>query len=59
MASTFQKRQKEIKRQEKQRMKEERRAQKKLEKRSGKEDSSEELTVLTEPQPLPEFEPQN
>jgi hypothetical protein len=34
MAITFQKRQKEIKRLEKQRMKEERRAQKKLEKRA-------------------------
>jgi hypothetical protein len=35
--STFQKRQKEMKRQEKQRMKAERRAQKKLEPRSGNE----------------------
>jgi hypothetical protein len=37
MASTFQKRQKEMKRQEKQRMKAERRAQRKLEKSSAPE----------------------
>jgi hypothetical protein len=37
MAITFQKRQKEMKRLEKQRMKEERRAQKKLEKRAKEE----------------------
>lgn len=43
MSITFQKRQKEMKRQEKQRMKEERRAQKKLEKRAkaqGTEDGT-------------------
>ncbi|MGB9431079.1 MAG: hypothetical protein WBQ89_02450 [Candidatus Acidiferrum sp.] len=41
MAITFQKRQKEMKRLEKQRMKEERRAQKKLEKRAKDEASKE------------------
>jgi len=41
--STFQKRQKEMKRQEKQRMKAERRAQKKLAGRSGNEPSMEPL----------------
>lgn len=46
MAITFQKRQKEMKRLEKQRMKEERRAQKKLEKRA-KEDAANK-----EPEPI-------
>ena len=49
MTTTFQKRQKEMKRQEKQRMKAERRAQKKLEPNSTDE---EELQVLTGPRPL-------
>jgi hypothetical protein len=47
--TTFQKRQKEMKRMEKARMKAERRAQKKLEPRSNEED---ELKVLTGPAPL-------
>jgi hypothetical protein len=41
MAITFQKRQKEMKRLEKQRMKEERRAQKKLEKRARDQEAAE------------------
>ena len=47
--TTFQKRQKEMKRMEKARMKAERRAQKKLEPRNNEED---ELKVLTGPAPL-------
>ena len=49
MPTTFQKRQKEMKRMEKARMKAERRAQKKLEPRNNEED---ELKVLTGPAPL-------
>ena len=52
MPTTFQKRQKEMKRLEKQKLKEERRAQKKLENqdKSNSPDSQiEELQVLTEP----------
>ena len=56
--STFQKRQKEMKRQEKQRMKAERRAQKKLTDRaladSGEQSSEPELRVLTAPVPSDE-----
>lgn len=48
MAITFQKRQKEMKRLEKQRMKEERRAQKKLEKRAKSQE--------TENKPMPDGE---
>ncbi len=51
MASTFQKRQKEMKRLEKQHMKAERRAQKKLAKRTEKEASDENVTVPTESEP--------
>jgi hypothetical protein len=51
MAITFQKRQKEIKRQEKQRMKAERRAQKKLAKRAEKELSNENAAVPVEQEP--------
>ena len=51
MATTFRKRQKEMKRLEKQRMKAERRAQKKLAKRAEKEVSTENLTVPTESEP--------
>ena len=56
MPTTFQKRQKEMKRQEKQRMKAERRAQKKLANRSESETSvpnapNETVTVATEPEP--------
>jgi hypothetical protein len=47
MSITFQKRQKEMKRLEKQRMKEERRAQKKLEKRA-KAQGTDEATPATE-----------
>jgi hypothetical protein len=61
--STFQKRQKEMKRQEKQRMKAERRAQKKLEPRTGNEigelepfDTGYPLESETE---IPEVEPRN
>ena len=50
MATTFQKRQKEMKRLEKQRMKAERRAQKKLANRAAKETSNENVTVPTEPE---------
>jgi len=45
MATTFQKRQKEMKRLEKQRMKAERRAQKKLAKRAENKASNENVTV--------------
>jgi hypothetical protein len=51
MPTTFQKRQKEMKRQEKARMKAEKRAQKKLE---GGSTEEEELQVLTAPRPLDE-----
>jgi hypothetical protein len=61
--TTFQKRQKEMKRQEKQRMKAERRAQKKLASQAGEPSSEPELQVLSAPvpsdePPLPaDFEP--
>jgi len=51
MPTTFQKRQKEMKRQEKARMKAERRAQKK---QAGGSSEEEELKVLTGPRPLDE-----
>jgi hypothetical protein len=51
MTTTFQKRQKEIKRLEKQRMKAERRAQKKLAKRAEKEAPNENVAVTIEPEP--------
>ena len=51
MTVTFQKRQKEMKRQEKQKAKAERREQRKLAKRNEKEVADEPLTVLTEPVP--------
>jgi hypothetical protein len=51
MAITFQKRQKEMKRLEKQRMKEERRAQKKLEKRAKEEAGKTESVVSPETPP--------
>jgi hypothetical protein len=51
MTVTFQKRQKEMKRLEKQKAKAERRAQKKLAKREGRETEPEELTVPVEPEP--------
>jgi len=51
MAITFQKRQKEMKRQEKQREKAERRAQKKLAKRAEKEAASENAHVPVESEP--------
>jgi hypothetical protein len=51
MTITFQKRQKEMKRQEKQKAKAERRAQKKLAKRTEKEAGTEQLTVSSEPEP--------
>jgi hypothetical protein len=58
MATTFNKRQKEMKRLEKQRMKEERRAMKKLANRalreSGGENPSETLPAEAEPQGSPE-----
>jgi hypothetical protein len=50
MATTFQKRQKEMKRLEKQRMKAERRAQKKLASRAENQPSNENVTVPTEPE---------
>jgi hypothetical protein len=50
MAITFQKRQKEMKRLEKQRMKEERRAQKKLEKRAKTQSTGEGTTVTQNPE---------
>jgi len=49
MATTFQKRQKEMKRLEKQRLKAERRAQKKLANRAENEATTEIETVPTEP----------
>jgi hypothetical protein len=57
MPTTFQKRQKEMKRQEKQKMKLERRAQKKLNEgeKSSSSDGLEELQVLDAPQILEEF----
>ena len=51
MATTFQKRQKEMKRLEKQRMKAERRAQKKLANRAQNEASNENVTVPAESEP--------
>ena len=51
MATTFQKRQKEMKRLEKQRMKAERRAQKKLANRAEKEASIQNVTVPAESEP--------
>ena len=51
MGTTFQKRQKEMKRLEKQRMKAERRAQKKLANRAEKEASNENVTVPAEAEP--------
>lgn len=51
MATTFQKRQKEMKRLEKQRMKAERRAQKKLANRAENEVSNENVTVPIESEP--------
>jgi hypothetical protein len=48
MAITFQKRQKEMKRLEKQRMKEERRAQKKLEKRAKAQETDEGATTVVD-----------
>jgi hypothetical protein len=48
MAITFQKRQKELKRLEKQRMKEERRAQKKLEKRAKAQGTEEGASTVAE-----------
>ena len=58
---TFQKRQKQMKRLEKQRAKAERRAQKKLEKNNEPGNPNEELEVLTESAPLEDFsaEPQD
>ena len=50
MATTFQKRQKEMKRLEKQRMKAERRAQKKLANRTENQAPNENVTVPTEPE---------
>lgn len=50
MAITFQKRQKEMKRLEKQRMKEERRAQKKLEKRAKAQGTDEGTAVTNNPE---------
>ena len=51
MTTTFQKRQKEMKRLEKQQRKAERRAQKKLAHRAENEASRESVTVPTEPEP--------
>lgn len=51
MATTFRKRQKEMKRLEKQRMKEERRAQKKLANRAAKEASNENVRFSDEAEP--------
>jgi hypothetical protein len=50
MAITFQKRQKEMKRLEKQRMKEKRRAQKKLEKRAKTQGTDEGTAVIHNPE---------
>lgn len=51
MATTFQKRQKEMKRLEKQRRKAERRAQKKLANRAENEAPNENITAPPEPEP--------
>jgi len=51
MATTFQKRQKEMKRLEKQRMKAERRAQKRLANRAENEAPNENVTVPSESEP--------
>jgi hypothetical protein len=51
MTVTFQKRQKEMKRLEKQKAKAERRAQRKLDKRTEKEVETQELVVPVEPEP--------
>jgi len=51
MPTTFQKRQKEMKRLEKQRLKAERRAQKKLANRAQREASKENVTVPTDLEP--------
>jgi hypothetical protein len=61
MATTFQKRQKEMKRLEKQRGKAERRAQKRLAKRAENEASGEgeNVTVPVESEPQIESEPQS
>jgi hypothetical protein len=60
--TTFQKRQKEMKRQEKQRMKADRRAQRSLAKRTGipspDESAIEPLDSQSEPEPTSESEPQ-
>lgn len=57
LAITFQKRQKEMKRLEKQRLKEERRAQKKLEKRSKAQETGEIASdVVHTPEQLPDRE---
>ncbi len=58
MAITFQKRQKEMKRLEKQREKAERRAQKKLAKRTEKENGGESETGIEQPEVPLESEPQ-
>ena len=57
MASTFQKRQNEMKRLEKQHMKAERRAQKKLANRAEREASNKNITVPTESEQPTESEP--
>jgi hypothetical protein len=54
MSITFQKRQKELKRLEKQRMKEERRAQKKLEKRAKQQTTDEGTTAIPTPEQTPD-----
>lgn len=59
MTTTFQKRQKEMKRLEKQRAKAERRAQKKLAKREGNDASQENVVQPEEIHPTEESEPQN
>lgn len=58
MAITFQKRQKEMKRLEKQREKAERRAQKKLAKRAEKETGGEQETGIEQPEIPLDSEPQ-
>jgi len=55
--STFQKRQKEMKRQEKQRMKAERRAQRNLAKRAEAQASNEIVTVPAESEPQSDAQP--
>lgn len=57
MTTTFQKRQKEMKRMEKARMKAERRAQKKLAARSGTGESPEPQIAPAEPQAGPALDP--